>query len=458
MKIWHGQEVLVTELTTHLEGNYLGMVLPGTYSITVSASGYETKTVDGITIAEADFVTQNFELASAIDRDGDSFRTGHGDCDDNDENTYPGATELCNGKDNDCDGVIPADEADADADGFRICNGDCDDNDENTYPGASELCNGKDNDCDGKIPPEASFTANQIKGIDFLSVVFNISCSEINQYNDDNFAWEFGDGNTGTGITVFHNYAGHGSYDVTLILTADDETSSVTYNDLVKIKSSYVTKHVGESYDYTCIQDAVNDAVYGEIILVHDGTYRENIDFSGKAITLRSKNGPATTIIDGDALGSVVSFAQNEDIDTVLKGFTIKNGYAENGGGIYCLGSSPTIANCQIMENEASSKGGGIYCENTAAKLINCLLKGNMAGGLPNQICLNDYSGHYNDIQILNYIEDHRIHIKNYTQNTGEWISYYRFFEKISGSNTTFLDDELICISLLPDLFHWPFP
>jgi pectin methylesterase-like acyl-CoA thioesterase len=64
--------------------------------------------------------------------------------------------------------------------------------------------------------------------------------------------------------------------------------------------------------DQSTIQSAIDAASDGETILVSDGTYKENIDFKGKAITLKSVNGPATTIIDGGALDSVVRFTTNE--------------------------------------------------------------------------------------------------------------------------------------------------
>jgi hypothetical protein len=74
-----------------------------------------------------------------------------GDCDDSDPNSYPGAPEICDGKDNDCDGFDPVDEIDDDGDLFSECEGDCDDSDPNTYPGAPEICDGKDNACDRLI-------------------------------------------------------------------------------------------------------------------------------------------------------------------------------------------------------------------------------------------------------------------------------------------------------------------
>ncbi len=87
------------------------------------------------------------------DVDGDGFTDaarGGADCDDNDVNNYPGNTEVCNGQDNNCDGVV--DEGfDVDGDGVTSCGGDCDDGEANTYPGAPELCDGIDNDCDGTV-------------------------------------------------------------------------------------------------------------------------------------------------------------------------------------------------------------------------------------------------------------------------------------------------------------------
>jgi len=90
---------------------------------------------------------------SDYDRDSDGVAACAGDCNDNDPTVYPGAPEVCNGVDDDCDHTIPINERDLDGDGVRVCStpSDCDDNDATVYPGASEVCgDGKDNNCDGQ--------------------------------------------------------------------------------------------------------------------------------------------------------------------------------------------------------------------------------------------------------------------------------------------------------------------
>lgn len=77
------------------------------------------------------------------------------DCDDTHPSRNPGQTELCDGIDNDCDGLVPFQELDQDVDTFTPCgHGDCDDLNPKVYRNALEQCDGLDDNCDGLVPNE----------------------------------------------------------------------------------------------------------------------------------------------------------------------------------------------------------------------------------------------------------------------------------------------------------------
>lgn len=87
-----------------------------------------------------------------IDRDNDGLGACSNDCDDFAATTHPGAPELCDRIDNNCNGNIDDGAGlDNDGDGHSNCNDDCNDNNNAVYPGAPELCDNLDNDCDGSV-------------------------------------------------------------------------------------------------------------------------------------------------------------------------------------------------------------------------------------------------------------------------------------------------------------------
>ncbi len=98
------------------------------------------------------------------------------------------------------------------------------------------------------------------------------------------------------------------------------------------------------------IQDGIDAASDAHEVVVKPGSYNEAIDLLGKAITLRSTDGPEVTTVDATGLNaSVVKCIGVEGPDTFLDGFTITgdtgtddgSGYAV-GGGMYKEYSGPT--------------------------------------------------------------------------------------------------------------------
>jgi len=143
--------------------------------------------------------------------------------------------------------------------------------------------------------------------------------------------------------------------------------------------------------DQATIQAGINAAVSGaDEVVVAPGTYDEIIDFSGKAITVRSSGGAGITIIDATFAADpgdgkpVVRCDNAETSATVLDGFTITGGTGHStgggqGGGMYNDGSSPTVTDCVFIANTADT-GGGMYNTNgSLPTVINCAFIGNIA-------------------------------------------------------------------------------
>ncbi len=136
---------------------------------------------------------------------------------------------------------------------------------------------------------------------------------------------------------------------------------------------------------YRTIQSGIDAARYGNIVQAHNGIYtgtgNVNLDFWGKAITVRSANGATNCIIDCESVNYTRGFIfhRGEGSESVVEGFTIQNANTYDlGGGIYCEDSSPIISNNIIMNNSAD-EGGGIYCEESAAIIANNVISGNSA-------------------------------------------------------------------------------
>jgi len=143
------------------------------------------------------------------------------------------------------------------------------------------------------------------------------------------------------------------------------------------------------SGDYFFIQAALDAAGNDDTVIVMpstgspNGAYVENLYFPSRAITLRSSDPDdpavvAATVIDGGGTNRVVTFAPSPSSGAVVSGFTIRNGYATQGGGIRCANGAPTIRNCVITANSAED-GGGMLLWNGSVAVVGCTVVGNAA-------------------------------------------------------------------------------
>ena len=158
-------------------------------------------------------------------------------------------------------------------------------------------------------------------------------------------------------------------------------------------------RYVGKNDPLKTIQAAIDAAAKGDTIVVRDGLYAGagncDVDFAGKAVTLRSESGPDKCIIDcrGSARDPHRGFIfhRGEGVASVLDGFTIINGSAQAGGGICCVGASPLIKNNVLLANTAAA-GGAIFCTGSSPTIVNNEIAANDAASSAG-ICIAGTAG-----------------------------------------------------------------
>ncbi len=132
---------------------------------------------------------------------------------------------------------------------------------------------------------------------------------------------------------------------------------------------------------FTTIQAAIDDANNGDVVVIPSGIYtgpgNRDIDFKGKMITLTSEAGAEDCIIDCQEKGRGFYFHNGEGSGSLLSGFTIRNGRAQDGGAILCEKTAPVIAKCILENNTALSSGGAIA--GGSGIIEDCLITGNQA-------------------------------------------------------------------------------
>jgi len=145
-------------------------------------------------------------------------------------------------------------------------------------------------------------------------------------------------------------------YDVT-----QNHTIVVTFSE---IQSSNRVHNISKGTYYDTIQEAIDDAENNHIIEVNDGTYYECLyfpNYPAKSLTLRSINGPESTIISCDSSYSTITIeTYSSSIVTKLSGFEISQQGGNNGRGLNISGGTVEINHCNISGNSTDYDGGGI--------------------------------------------------------------------------------------------------
>lgn len=163
------------------------------------------------------------------------------------------------------------------------------------------------------------------------------------------------------------------------------------------IGETYVVDPEAHGGDFPNIQAAVDAVQDGDIIELTDGTFtgdgNRDVNYLGKAITIRSQGGPDVCTIDCEAsVGEPrrgFIFEYGEGSGSVLQGVTVIHGdvpgmgYMEHGDAVLCHSSSPTIENCIFRENgiDRVGEGGALYCTGYEAfpTVVDCQFINNVA-------------------------------------------------------------------------------
>ena len=138
--------------------------------------------------------------------------------------------------------------------------------------------------------------------------------------------------------------------------------------------------------DYPKIMDAIAAVSDGDTVRVAPGIYRERIDPEGKALYLVGAGAELTALQGpGGAVpprGGVLRFLNGEGRGTIVEGFTIQDGVAQVGGGVFFdQGTSPELRRCTIAGNRSLSRGGAIFALGAAPRIFDCTVRENSSDG-----------------------------------------------------------------------------
>ncbi|MCB9673858.1 MAG: right-handed parallel beta-helix repeat-containing protein [Alphaproteobacteria bacterium] len=314
---------------------------------------------------------------SNADNDGDGITVAGGDCDDDDPNVYPGAPELCNGRDDNCQGGPGPDEVDNDGDGVRLCANDCDDNNGNVYPGAPEACDGLDSDCDGVNQDNADADGDGM-------TVCDGDCNDANPnaYPGNTEVCADNVDNDCDGTTDRIDLDGDG-HDV-CSATGDCDDADVNAHPLI-VSTSGGTGAAGTPADpLDDVGEALGalDAVC-RTIYVEPGTYTvAGETWSTGTVTIVGRGAaPTDVVFDADFAGRHLDITGGT---VTVRRVSFENGAAptgQNGGAVRVANATATFQSTDFVGNSTDSAGGAVFAAGSTVSLQQtCVFANNVAG------------------------------------------------------------------------------
>ncbi len=330
---------------------------------------------------------------------------GGDDCDDGDPSVNPGATEACNGVDDNCDGNIdegvPATYTDADGDGYGDPNSplacsdpngvtnsaDCNDTDPLAFPGADEVCNGHDDNCDGHVDENLPIVTSyaDLDG-DGSGDPTNTTtdCQVPAGYVANSDDCDDTDARNPQWVQTWGRYGGSG--------TIADPVSTIQ----AAIDSYATCVLVGPGAYYESVNfDGLNPSVKSTDGQATTWIYANG----GPAVTFQSSE-DATATLDGFSISGSYGYATEYDsyYDSAPYYYYYETYYY--GGGIYILYASPTLRNLTITDSvlplysysystssdgytayqyDTNSYGGGVYVGGGSPTLTDVTFTGDQA-------------------------------------------------------------------------------
>jgi len=320
-----------------------------------------------------------------VDLDGDGYSTCDDDCDDGAATTYPGAPELCDVVDNDCDGDVDEDPEltmDQDQDGYTPCQGDCDDSDILISPAATDICgDGLDNDCDRHADNDCIVCDDWIPG-DYPTVQAaldgadenDVLCVQPGTYVET----------LDMGTLDLHLLGVAGPIPTVIDAAGTDRVLDFPLGAMPDLIVEGFTL-TGGSANYGGGLRITNCApTLRHLIITGNaaGTGGGGIymDSGGATVTEVEVSGNDADVGGGGIYLTDQSQAQFYDL-------TVEGNWTDGfGGGLYVADSSPTFSRATFSNNTAVYNGGGLYvAPYSDPQLLDLIVEGNEAangGGL----------------------------------------------------------------------------